>query len=85
MPHQGALCFPGVNGNPLISLNVDFFPGVPPRFPGVLELIDFIELPLLEVCVPHTPYALRAPLRAGASALRAWCSPRHPRAISEKE
>ena len=65
MPHQGALCFPGVNGNPLISLNVDFFPGVPPRFPGVLEVIDFIGNPFSPVYSP-IPLCTARPLVRGA-------------------
>ena len=66
MPYLGALCFPPLYGNPLISLGLIFPPGVPPRFPGVLQLIDFIRFPFSPVCPPILPYALRARFIGGA-------------------
>jgi hypothetical protein len=66
---RGALCFPGVYGNPLISLNVDFPPGVSPRFPGVLEPIDSIENQNPHPG-PRTPMHFAPSCERGASAKR---------------
>lgn len=71
---RGALCFPGVYGNPLISLNVDFPPGVSPRFPGVREVIDFIENQNPHPG-PHTPMHFAPSCERGASAQEGEASP----------
>ena len=69
MAYIGALCFPVVFQNPLISLWFIFPRCVPPRFPGVPEVIDFIGVSFSPMCPPLYPPTLRVRFGNGT---RAW-------------
>lgn len=84
MSYLGALCFPEVNVNPLISLWFIFPRCVSPRFPGVPEVTDFIGFSFSPMCPPLYPPTLRVRFGNGTRACMMHVS-HLPRAMFKKE